>query len=59
MSDYSDAELGAIEQQFPHYKVYLCDFHQEQAWESWVQDRKHDLSVSDGDLLLSLVRKCT
>ena len=58
MSDYSDAELGAIEQAFPHCKVYLCDFHREQAWERWVRDRKHGLSVSDGDVLLSLLRNC-
>ena len=55
---YSDAELRAIEQQFPSCKVYLCDFHREQAWERWVRDRKHGLSVSDGDQLLSLLRNC-
>ena len=37
MVDYSDAELGAIEQVFPHCKVFLCDFHREQAWERWVK----------------------
>ena len=60
LSDYSDAELGAIEQTFPHCKVYLylCDFHREQAWERWVRERKHGLSVSDGDVLLSLLRNC-
>ena len=33
--DYSEAELGAIEEVFPSTKVYLCDFHREQAWERW------------------------
>jgi len=30
MTDYSDAEIGAIEAVFPSYKVYICDFHREQ-----------------------------
>ena len=33
--DYSEAELSAIEEVFPSTKVYLCDFHREQAWERW------------------------
>ena len=32
MSDYSEAELSAIEAVFPNAKTYLCDFHREQAW---------------------------
>ena len=32
MSDYSEAELSAIEAVFPQAKTYLCDFHREQAW---------------------------
>lgn len=35
MIDYSEAELCAIEETFPSSKVYLCDFHREQAWERW------------------------
>ena len=58
MSDYSDAEVGVVELAFPDCKVYLCDFHCEQAWERWVQDRKHGLSASEGDILLSLLRAC-
>jgi len=34
MTDYSDAEVGAIESTFPGCKVYLCDFHREQAWDT-------------------------
>ena len=33
MTDYSEAELLAIEQVFPSAKSFICDFHQEQAWE--------------------------
>ena len=37
--DYSEAELSAIEEVFPSTKVYLCDFHREQAWERWCKVR--------------------
>ena len=40
MTDYSDAEIHAIGSVFPECKVYLCDFHREQAWERWVKDKK-------------------
>ena len=33
MTDYSDTEIGAIESTFADCKVFLCDFHREQAWE--------------------------
>ena len=56
MSDFSEAEMGAIATAFPNSKVYLCDFHREQTWERWVKDRKHGLSVVDGDSLLCLLR---
>ena len=32
MSDYSEAELAALEIAFPEVRVYLCDFHREQSW---------------------------
>ena len=35
ISDYSEAELTAIEAVFPNAKTYLCDFHREQAWLRW------------------------
>lgn len=58
LCDYSDAEIAAIEQAFPGILVYLCDFHREQAWTRWVHDRKHGLSSSDADALLSMLRAC-
>ena len=33
MTDYSEAEMGAISTVFPTCQIYLCDFHREQAWE--------------------------
>ena len=58
LCDYSDAEIAAIEQAFPGILVYLCDFHREQAWTRWVHDRKHGLSSSDAEALLSMLRAC-
>ena len=58
LCDYSDAEIAAIEQAFPGILVYLCDFHREQAWTRWIHDRKHGLSASDGETLLSMLRAC-
>ena len=57
MTDYSEAELLALNQVFPKCKTYLCDFHREQCWQRWISDRKHGLSAADGDLILSLLRK--
>lgn len=58
MTDYSEAEIGALEQSFPGTTLYLCDFHREQAWERWVRDKKHDLSSEDGEILLGMLRNC-
>lgn len=33
MTDFSDAEAAAIEMVFPKSKLFMCDFHREQAWE--------------------------
>ena len=55
MTDYSDAELLAIEQCFPGIMVYLCDFHREQCWERWTN--KHKIKESK-ERLLSLLRSC-
>ena len=49
MTDYSEAEIGALETSFPGTTVYLCDFHREQAWERWVRDKKHSLSTEDAE----------
>ena len=58
MTDYSEAELLAIEKSFVATKVFLCDFHREQAWERWVKDHKHGLSKQEQEELLSLLRAC-
>ena len=58
MSDYSEAEILAIESVFPSTLVYLCDFHREQCWERWTKDHKHGLSKEDSEILLDLLRTC-
>ena len=59
MTDYSEAELTAIETTFPATKTYLCDFHREQAWIRWCRDHKHGLTQAESEELLDLLRACT
>ena len=58
LCDFSDAEFSALKQAFPSTTVYGCDFHREQAWTRWIQDRKNDLERSDANCLLELLRAC-
>ena len=58
MSDYSEAELAAVQAVFPSTKVYLCDFHCEQAWVWWCRDHKHGLTQAEADTLLEQLRTC-
>ena len=55
MTDYSEAELLAIERVLPNTKCFLCDFHREQAWERWVRNHKHGLTKEQGNELLQLL----
>ena len=58
MTDYSEAEITALEAVFEDSYVYLCDFHREQVWERWIRDKNHGLSASDAEWLLSQLRAC-
>ena len=58
MSEYSEAELAALETTFPGVTVYLCKFHQEQSWTHWVKDYNHSLSLSDAETLLTPLCAC-
>ena len=58
LTDYSDAEIAAVNNLFPRTQVYLCEFHREQAWERWVKERKHGLSDTQAAALLDLLRDC-
>ena len=44
MTDFDEKEINAIESVFESCRVYLCDFHREQAWTRWVN--KHDHKVT-------------
>ena len=50
--------MNAVESSFPGVKVYICDFHREQAWERWVKDHKHNLTSFQAADLLDLLRAC-
>jgi len=54
MVDYCKAEIET----FTGCCVYICDFHREQAWERWVRDKKHQLTESQGQQLLCMLRQC-
>lgn len=58
LCDYSEAEISAIREVFPEVKIFLCDFHREQAWTRWTRDHKHGLSAEEAEELLSLLRSC-
>ena len=56
MSDYSEAELAAVQAVFPSTKVYLCDFHQEQAWVQSCRDHKYGLTQAEADIFIEQLR---
>ena len=58
LTDYSDAEIGAINKLFPMTQVYMCEFHREQAWERWVKDKKHGLTSDQAYVVLDKLRDC-
>lgn len=43
-TDYSEVEMAAVVKLFPSAQLYLCDFHQEQAWERWVKEHSQGLT---------------
>ena len=50
--------MAAVAKLFPSAKLYLCDFHRQQAWERWVKERAHRLANSDAEILLDSLRNC-
>ncbi len=58
MMDFSQAEMVAINTVFPTAKVFLCDFHREQAWLRWTRNGKHKLTRDEGEKVLRLLRAC-
>ncbi|KAL3067745.1 hypothetical protein OYC64_022046 [Pagothenia borchgrevinki] len=55
MVDFSEVEIGALEEEFQGSKVLLCDFHREKAWVEWCRKKDHGVSHAQ-DSLLPLLR---
>ena len=55
MTDYSEEEIGVIEQVFRDSFLYICDFHREQAWERWMKEAKH--GIEDRKSVLAMLRR--
>ncbi|XP_063236153.1 uncharacterized protein LOC134538662 [Bacillus rossius redtenbacheri] len=51
MTDFSEAEISAIENTFPDSTVYLCAFHREQAWQRWLRKTENSVSGDPQDIL--------
>ena len=45
MTDYSDKQIGAVEDVFPTTTTLLCAFHREQAWDRWLRRGKSTFMV--------------
>lgn len=57
MTDFDEKEIHAKEDTFVNCKVYLCDFHREQAWTRWVsKGGVHQVSHVKGEVLARLRR---
>ena len=57
MVDFSTAEINAIENEFPTARVYICDFHRNQAWNRWVRSGRSGLDSKQQEILLSLLQR--
>lgn len=56
MTDFDEKEINALEETFNSCKVYLCDFHREQAWTRWVNKGEHKVAHVKGEVLARLRR---
>ena len=59
MVDYSNAEIAALEQQFPKSLVYICDFHRLQAMYRWSKSKKNGLSSAEQEIFLVHMKSIT
>ena len=57
MVDFSTAEIEAVTHVFPNSKIFLCNFHCEQAWERWVFKKENGLSADEQKETLGSVHK--
>ncbi|XP_068691142.1 uncharacterized protein [Montipora foliosa] len=54
MTDNCEQEITAIEEVFPGCKVFLCDFHREQAWERWTAKSANGVNSHREEVLAKL-----
>ena len=57
MIDFSNAEIAALEEQFPDSLVYICDFHRYQALQRWSKAKKNGLSHSEQVLFVEHINR--
>ena len=50
MVDYSNAEIAALEEQFPKSFVYICDFHRLQGMHRWCKSKKNGFSSAEQEI---------
>lgn len=55
MTDFSEMEIGAIENTFQGSTVYLCSFHREQAWLRWVR-KSGNVVTGHAEVILNIWR---
>ncbi|XP_062287897.1 uncharacterized protein si:dkey-31c13.1 isoform X1 [Scomber scombrus] len=59
MSDFCEAEIGALEEVFKDSKVSLCDFHRENAWIEWTRKKDHGVTCEEEVLkMLRAIADC-
>ena len=59
MVDYSNAEIAALEQQFPKSLVYTFDFHRLQAMHHWSKSKQNGLSSAEQEIFLEHMKSIT
>ena len=50
MVDYCNAEIAALEEQFPKSFVYICDFHRLQGMHRWCKSKKNGFSSAEQEI---------
>ena len=50
MVDYFNAEIAALEDQFPKSLVYICYFHRLQVMYRWSKSKKNGLSFAEQEI---------
>ena len=57
MVDYSEAEINALEENFPGLLAYLCDFHREQSWVRWMRKGDNGMGTEEEKNAKAVLRR--